>query len=70
MMRIDSAPTRLRLGTRRSTLALAQSGLVASALEELHDGLEVELVPIVTTGDTTPGDLAKLGGKGYFDGPA
>lgn len=57
---------RLRLGTRRSPLALAQSGLVAKMLEEHHLGLEVELVGLTTRGDTTPGSLAKLGGKGLF----
>ncbi len=57
---------RLRLGTRRSPLALAQSTLVARKLEGLHSDLEVELVPIITRGDTTPGSLAALGGKGLF----
>jgi hydroxymethylbilane synthase len=57
---------RLRLGTRRSTLALAQSGLVAHALERIDSRVEVELVPITTRGDTTPGSLATLGGKGLF----
>lgn len=57
---------KLRLGTRRSALALAQSGQVARALEKLHDGLEVELVPIVTRGDREKGELAKIGGKGLF----
>ncbi|HEV8581851.1 MAG TPA: hydroxymethylbilane synthase [Thermoanaerobaculia bacterium] len=56
----------LRLGTRRSSLALAQSGMVARALEEKHASLAVELVPIVTTGDVVKGDLAKHGGKGLF----
>ncbi len=56
----------LRLGTRRSPLALAQSGMVARALEAAHPGLVVELVPIVTMGDTTTGDLARFGGKGLF----
>jgi hydroxymethylbilane synthase len=56
----------LRLGTRRSPLALAQSGMVARALEAAHPGLAVELVPIVTTGDVTEGDLARFGGKGLF----
>lgn len=56
----------LRLGTRRSALALAQSGMVARDLECRHPGLAVELVPIVTTGDVIPGDLAKHGGKGLF----
>ena len=57
---------RLRLGTRRSALALAQSGMMARALEQRHPGLTVELVPMVTTGDVVKGDLAELGGKGLF----
>ncbi len=56
----------LRLGTRRSPLALAQSGHVATALEALHPGLTVERVPIITRGDQLPGDLSKHGGKGLF----
>jgi hydroxymethylbilane synthase len=56
----------LRLGTRRSPLALAQSRLVARALEAAHPGLAVELVPRTTTGDLLPGDLTKHGGKGLF----
>lgn len=56
----------LRLGTRRSALAMAQSGMVARALEAAHPGLEVELVPLMTRGDLLPGDLSKLGGKGLF----
>src|SRR5436309_4255659 len=57
---------RLRLGTRRSALAMAQSGMVARDLEAEHPGLDVELVPIVTTGDVVTGDLALFGGKGLF----
>src|SRR3954451_12801382 len=57
---------RLRLGTRRSALALAQSGMVARDLEAEHPGLDVQLVPIVTTGDVVTGDLARFGGKGLF----
>lgn len=56
----------LRLGTRRSPLALAQSGAVAAALEAAHPGLAVRLVPIETAGDRIPGDLNALGGKGLF----
>ena len=62
----SGAPTTLRLGTRGSALALAQSGQVARALEAAHPGLRVELVPIVTRGDRLPGDLAAFGGKGLF----
>jgi hydroxymethylbilane synthase len=63
---IDLPDKPLRLGTRRSALALAQSGMMARALEIRWPGLSVELVPIVTTGDVVPGDLAKVGGKGLF----
>lgn len=56
----------LRLGTRKSALALAQSGLVARAVEAANPGVSVELVPIVTRGDTLQGSLAELGGKGLF----
>jgi hydroxymethylbilane synthase len=56
---------KLRLGTRRSALALAQSRWVAERLARAA-GVEVELVPITTRGDRTPGDLAAAGGKGLF----
>lgn len=62
----DEPVSLLRLGTRRSALALAQSGMVARALEARHPGLSVELVPMVTTGDVFLGDLYEVGGKGAF----
>jgi len=43
--------TRLRLGTRGSLLAMAQSRGVAAALEAAVPGLSVELVEIRTSGD-------------------
>ncbi|MEA2600543.1 MAG: hydroxymethylbilane synthase [Acidobacteriota bacterium] len=57
---------RLRLGTRRSALALAQSGMIARALEAANPGVTVEMVPMITTGDVVTGDLALVGGKGLF----
>ncbi len=42
---------RLRLGTRGSLLALAQSRLVAATLIRQHPELAVELVPVSTPGD-------------------
>lgn len=57
--------SRVRLATRASELALAQSRLVAGLLEEKL-GVETELVPLKTTGDRLAGSLAKLGGKGLF----
>src|SRR3954469_19094158 len=54
----------LRLGTRRSALALAQSGRVASALRA--HGHDVALVEIVTEGDRSTDALTQLGGTGVF----
>lgn len=56
--------TSLRLGTRRSTLAMTQSGHVADALRAA--GHDVELVEVVTEGDTNRASLASLGGTGVF----
>ena len=58
--------TILRLATRQSPLALAQSRWVADRLEATQDGLKVELVGMTTTGDVTVGPLADAGGKGLF----
>src|SRR5699024_2570441 len=53
------------LGTRRSRLAVAQSGTVARELERVS-GRAVELVPITSEGDTNRASLASLGGAGVF----
>jgi len=50
----------MRLGTRGSALALAQSGMVARAIEE-RTGEPVELVRITTSGDTSSAPVAQLG---------
>ncbi|KJY43557.1 porphobilinogen deaminase [Streptomyces sp. NRRL B-1568] len=55
----------LRLGTRRSQLAMAQSGMVADAVRELT-GRPVELVEITTYGDVSREALAQIGGTGVF----
>ncbi len=47
--------TVLRLGTRGSLLAIAQSRLVATALQRLHQAITVELVPVSTRGDRNLG---------------
>ncbi|HEU5034907.1 MAG TPA: hydroxymethylbilane synthase [Mycobacteriales bacterium] len=54
----------LRLGTRRSSLALAQAGIIAATLRSA--GRDVELVEIVTEGDRSAAALAQLGGTGVF----
>jgi len=57
----------LRLGTRGSMLAKAQSRLVAAELEQLHPGLRVELTIIKTSGDViSDRPLHEFGGKGLF----
>ncbi len=59
--------TLLRIGTRGSPLALAQSRWVQARIQDAHPDVAVEIVPIKTTGDRfldTP--LSALGGKGVF----
>jgi len=57
----------LRLGTRRSTLAWAQSLWVAERLRALSPGREIELVAIETRGDRiTDVPLRELEGKEFF----
>lgn len=55
----------LRLGTRRSALATAQTQQVAVELTR-RTGREVELVPVTTFGDTSSAALTQIGGTGVF----
>ena len=55
----------LRLGTRRSKLATAQSGQVAERVRQLT-GRPVELVEITTYGDVSREHLSRIGGTGVF----
>ena len=57
--------TVLRVATRASALAVAQAGLVASALERSL-GVRAELTLVRTSGDRIQGSLAAVGGKGLF----
>ncbi|MDP2600666.1 MAG: hydroxymethylbilane synthase [Deltaproteobacteria bacterium] len=58
---------KLRLGTRGSALALAQSSMIATELRQHHPDLDIEQVTIQTSGDKFKGDyLAEAGGKGLF----
>jgi hydroxymethylbilane synthase len=52
----------LRVGTRASRLARAQTDLVVAGLV----GVEVEIVPVRTEGDRTDAPLAQIGGTGVF----
>src|ERR1700755_2198209 len=57
--------TRLRIGTRKSAMALAQTDEIARQLSRAAPGLAVEIVKFETTGDTDQtGKLLPHGGKG------
>ena len=61
------APEVVRIATRESQLALAQTRLVAQALAAARPGLSVALVPMTTRGDRVlDRPLAQVGGKGLF----
>ncbi len=60
-----TAPRPLRLGTRASALALAQSGTTAT-LVRAATGRDVELVHVVTAGDVSSAAIAQIGGTGVF----
>jgi hydroxymethylbilane synthase len=55
----------LRIGTRGSTLALAQTRAIAQSLESAS-GRPIELVSVTTHGDTSRESLSTLGGTGVF----
>lgn len=58
---------RLRIATRKSPLALAQTRWVAARLKAQRADLEIEEVHVVTQGDRVLDQpLAKIGGKGLF----
>jgi len=57
----------LKLGTRKSLLALAQSSWVAREIERLNPGIEVQLVGIETKGDVIlDKPLSQIEGKEFF----
>ena len=57
--------TRLRIGTRKSTMALAQTEAIARQLAAAIPGIDVEIVKFETTGDIDQtGKLLPHGGKG------
>jgi hydroxymethylbilane synthase len=57
----------VKLGTRRSLLARAQSAAVARRLERLNEGLSIELIGIETRGDRIQDrPLSAVDGKEFF----
>lgn len=58
---------KIRVGSRESRLAVAQSRLVMDAIRKAHPEIELELVTMKTTGDLIlDRPLDKVGGKGLF----
>jgi hydroxymethylbilane synthase len=55
----------LRLGTRKSPMAMAQSATVASLITE-RTGAGVELVGLTSFGDASQAQLTQIGGTGVF----
>ncbi|HEY5989998.1 MAG TPA: hydroxymethylbilane synthase [Streptosporangiaceae bacterium] len=55
----------LRIGTRKSPMALAQSGQVAEMITD-RTGNDVELVGLTSFGDVTRAELTQIGGTGVF----
>ncbi|MEL4319478.1 hydroxymethylbilane synthase [Leifsonia sp. YIM 134122] len=62
---MSAAASVIRVGTRGSALALAQTKAVAAKIAAAS-GSEVEIVTITTHGDTSTDSLASLGGTGVF----
>ena len=57
----------VRVGTRDSVLALAQTKIVTDAIVRCHPEIQIELVSMKTTGDKIlDRTLDKVGGKGLF----
>ena len=60
---VNSEP--LRLGSRKSPMALSQSGDVATLITE-RTGRQVEIVGVTTLGDVSREHLTQIGGTGVF----
>jgi len=58
---------KIRLGTRASRLALAQVSEIQLLIADFFPNIQVEIVPITTSGDKIQDrNLAEIGGKGLF----
>ncbi|WP_395244750.1 hydroxymethylbilane synthase [Agromyces sp. MMS24-K17] len=55
----------IRVGTRGSALALAQTKQIAARIGAAAKA-EIELVPVTTHGDTSRASLSEIGGEGVF----
>ena len=59
-------PDRVVIATRGSKLARTQAEIVRAALIDAHDGLQVDLEIVTTTGDRDSRPFAAIGAKGIF----
>lgn len=58
---------KIRIGTRKSLLAQAQTRIVAEKIKEIAPEIEIEILPINTEGDLRlDKSLGSFGGKGVF----
>ena len=62
---MSSKKSVIRVGTRGSALAMAQTTAIANRLGTAA-GAPIEIIPITTHGDTSRDSLASLGGTGVF----
>ena len=57
----------IRIGSRKSKLAVIQAEIVKKRILQFHPELEIEIVTMKTTGDKIlHQSLEKIGGKGLF----
>lgn len=57
----------LRVGTRKSALALRQTEIVIDQLKLYYPNIDYQIIPIITTGDLiTDRNLCDIGGKALF----
>lgn len=60
-------PTKIRIATRKSPLALVQTQWVAERIARVEPGVEIETLEMVTMGDRMKDvSLTDIGGKGLF----
>lgn len=60
---------KIRIGTRQSRLAMAQTNIVRDLISSAIPNIEIEIVPIATRGDRIKDvPLSQIGGRGVFAG--